>query len=214
MADNKNLELYNKFRAVPSDALKAFDNGRFKGTDINTMWRVKMLTSEFGACGCGWYYEIKRLWTEEVSTGERLAFAEIDLYVKFGDEWGKPITGVGGNRMVSYVVSKKTFNASDEAYKMAITDALGNACKYLGIGADVYWENDKTKYTTAEKAEPVPAPSLKDIRRKQILAIQKQTGITNAELKAIAVECDCIDLDKAPKHQFDEYLERLKNWEA
>ena len=61
MAKNENLELYNKFRSVPSNALKAFDNGRFKGTDINTMWRIKTLTGEFGACGRGWYYEIKKI---------------------------------------------------------------------------------------------------------------------------------------------------------
>lgn len=210
MAKNENLELYNKFRAVPSDALKAFNNGRFEGTDINTMWRIKTLTGEFGACGRGWYYEIKRLWTEEVSTGERLAFAEIDLYVKFGDEWGKPITGIGGNRMVSYVASKKTFNASDEAYKMAITDALGNACKYLGIGADVYWENDKTKYTSSDNSTSLP--SLKEVRKMQIIDIQKKTGITNAELKALAAECGCIDLEKADKQHYDKYITRLKNW--
>lgn len=212
MAKNENLELYNKFRSVPSNALKAFDNGRFKGTDINTMWRIKTLTGEFGACGRGWYYEIKKLWTEEVSTGERLAFAEVALYVKFGDEWGKPITGIGGNRMVSYVASKKMFNASDEAYKMAITDALGNACKYLGIGADVYWENDKTKYDSFDNSTSLP--SLKEVRRMQIIDIQKKTGITNAELKALATECGCIDLEKADKQHYDNYITRLKNWSS
>lgn len=35
---------------------------------------------------------------------------------------------------------------SDEAIKMATTDAIGSACKLLGFGADVYWEKDRTKY--------------------------------------------------------------------
>ena len=52
---------------------------------------------------------------------------------------------------------------------MAITDAFGVACKYLGIGADVYWANDRTKYTddttpppkTETKATPKQVEMLK-----------------------------------------------------
>lgn len=36
---------------------------------------------------------------------------------------------------------------SDECFKMALTDAISVAAKAIGIGADVYWEKDKTKYT-------------------------------------------------------------------
>ena len=53
---------------------------------------------------------------------------------------------------------------SDEAYKMAYTDALSVACKALGIAADVYYEKDKSKYIIAdekrveeEKAETIAA---------------------------------------------------------
>ena len=40
----ENLAIYNKYRKVPAEALKPFDNGNFKGTDINSMWRIKCLT--------------------------------------------------------------------------------------------------------------------------------------------------------------------------
>nr|DAM81950.1 MAG TPA: PROTEIN/RNA Complex, archaeal, ribosomal, 50S, protein.0A [Caudoviricetes sp.] len=39
-------------------------------------------------------------------------------------------------------------NCSDECYKMATTDALSVAAKALGVGADIYWQADSTKYTT------------------------------------------------------------------
>ena len=39
----------------------------------------------------------------------------------------------------------------DDAAKKAYTDALSQACRSLGIGADVYWEEDATKYETEKK---------------------------------------------------------------
>ena len=40
---------------------------------------------------------------------------------------------------------------SDECFKMALTDAISVACKALGFAADVYWDNDKTKYSEVQK---------------------------------------------------------------
>lgn len=154
MEDNKNLELYNKYREVPQNALKDFDNGRFKGTDINTMWRIRSLTEAFGVCGVGWYYTIKRTWTEETPDNEIFAFAEIELFIKVDGEWSKPISGNGGNKLTR-VKNDGDYSSSDEAFKMAVTDALGVACKMLGFGADVYWNNDKTKYAEASNEVPI-----------------------------------------------------------
>lgn len=150
-----NLTLYNKYKAVPANALKAFDNGNFKGTDINTMWRIKCLTEEFGMCGVGWYPELVNKWTEQGANGEIMCFVEIKLYIKVGEEWSKGMSATGGSKLVSFVKSRGETKSSDEGYKMAFTDALGVACKYLGFGADVYWDNDKTKYTQgSEGAAP------------------------------------------------------------
>lgn len=151
-----NLEIYEKYKKVPGNALKPFDNGRFKGTDINTMWRIKCLTEAFGPVGIGWIPEIIREWSEPADK-EVLCFVEIKLYIKFNNEWSKGISAIGGSRIVKYFKSKDYAQGDDEGYKMAATDALGVACKYLGFGADVYWENDKTKYTDAEdKKETLP----------------------------------------------------------
>lgn len=156
-----NLHIYNKYREVPKEALKPFDNGNFKGTDINTMWRIKCLTEEFGACGIGWAYDIVRTWTENGCNGEVLCFAEIKLFIKVDGEWSRGISAVGGSKLVSYIQSKQYNKNSDEGYKMAITDALGVACKLLGFGANVYWENDKTKYTANEEYKPIAKPQNK-----------------------------------------------------
>lgn len=140
------MKIYEALRNVPKEAQKSFNNGRFSGTDINPMWRIKKLTEEFGACGFGWYYDIA---SREIITspdGTMCAFVAVKLYIKQGDEWSKPIYGEGGN---TFATKTKTgyVQTSDEAYKMALTDAVSNATKQLGLGADIWFANDVTKYT-------------------------------------------------------------------
>lgn len=153
-----NLEIYNQLKSVPEEAQKAFNNGRFSGTDINPMWRIKKLTETFGMAGVGWYTEIVNRHIEEASDGTKCVFVSINLYVKVDGEWSKPIYGEGGNTFASKT-SKGYLQVSDEAYKMAYTDALGIAAKALGLGADVWFKNDKTKYTEQAAPSPQPVPT-------------------------------------------------------
>lgn len=147
----ENLEIYEKLRAVPAEAQKAFNNGKFSGTDINPMWRIKKMTELFGACGIGWYYEVVN--REMITSGNTTsAFIALKLYVKVDGEWSKPIYGEGGNNFAS-VNKSGVQNVSDEAYKMALTDAISNATKQLGLGADIWFEKDKTKYTANQQAQ-------------------------------------------------------------
>lgn len=145
----ENLDLYNKVREVPKEAQKSFNNGRFSGTDINPMWRIKKLTEEFGICGFGWYYEITDKWLEKGQDDIVAAFVNINLFIKIGEEWSKPIQGTGGNTFVSK--NKNGYQVSDECYKMALTDAISVAAKALGVGADIYFGNDRTKYDTPKE---------------------------------------------------------------
>ena len=151
-----NLKYYNMGRAVPQEAQKAFNNGRFSGTDINPMWRIKMLTEMFGPAGIGWYVDnvVER---SEEHGDTTISIVTLNLYVKVDGEWSKPIYGTGGNTLLRKGV------ASDEGYKMAYTDALSVACKALGIGADIWFANDKTKYTAGSDAVTPPpgAPEYK-----------------------------------------------------
>lgn len=149
-----NMRYYEMGREVPDEAKRTIGAGKLKGfTDINPMWRIKVLTEMFGPCGFGWYTEIVRDWNEEGADHRVAKFCEIKLYVKADGEWSKPIAGVGGsmfvNREKDYMVS------SDEALKMAYTDAISVACKALGIGADVYFAKDRTKYDQPDPPAPV-----------------------------------------------------------
>lgn len=150
-----NLDLYNRVRKVPQEAIKSIAAGRLKGmSDINPMWRIKRLTEEFGVCGFGWKYEIIRMWNENGGNGVISSFVHINLFVKMNGEWSEAIQGIGGS---SFVTNEKNgLYTSDECFKMALTDAISVACKALGIGADVYWDKDSTKHNqTSIQATPV-----------------------------------------------------------
>lgn len=142
----ENLEIYEKARQVPKEAKKSIVGGRLKGmTDINPMWRIKTLTELFGMVGFGWYYDITHKEIIEGANNEKIATIDIDLFVKIGDEWSKPIKGTGGSSFISK--ERNGLYTSDEAFKMALTDALSVSCKAIGIGADVYFERDvSSKY--------------------------------------------------------------------
>lgn len=155
--------IYEKARSCPQNALKPIQAGRLKGkSDINPMWRIKMLTEIFGAAGFGWYYEITKQWTETGANGEIAAFVNINLYVRMtvdGEvQWSKPIQGNGGSMLVTQ--ERNGLYTDDEAFKKALTDAISVSCKALGFAADVYWNQDSTKYTgqnTASNATSKPA---------------------------------------------------------
>ena len=148
----ENLELYNKVRSVPKEAQKEIAAGRLKGkTDINPMWRIKTLTEQFGVCGIGWYTELLRKELTEGADGEVVASVDINLYIKVGEEWSKPIYGIGGSMFISNEKNGK-YN-DDDTYKKAYTDAISVACKALGIGADVYYAKDTTKYDGVPEAK-------------------------------------------------------------
>lgn len=151
MADN--LKLYNLGRTVPQEAMKEITAGRLKGfTDINPMWRIKRLTEMFGPCGLGWWYTItdKHLSVDD-ATNQKAAFVDIDLFYVDPDTGAvsHAIPGTGGSNFVSQ--ERNGPYMSDECFKMALTDAISVAAKSIGIGADVYYQKDRDKYSTPEE---------------------------------------------------------------
>lgn len=141
-----NLHIYNQVREVPDTAKREIQAGRLKGkSDINPMWRIKVLTEQFGPCGVGWKYEITDKRLEQGAGEEIAAFVDINLYIKHSDSWSEAIPGTGGSAFVTK--EQRGLHTSDECFKMALTDAISVSCKALGIGADVYWSADNTKYT-------------------------------------------------------------------
>lgn len=219
MKKEENLALYNEVRSVPDAARNRINGGRMNGkTSIEPMWRIKVLTEQFGPCGQGWYYIPVKKWVE--TAGEELVvFVDIELYVKFGDEWSKPIHGTGGGKLISK--ENKGLNVSDECYKMATTDALSVACKQLGIGADVYWDKDQNgknyasapassvqQHPSKQRTARVSPPALEERYVNSLWKELKRTGIGVNSLLRNYRKCSIQELS------FEEYKDAMNKLTA
>lgn len=144
-------ERYAAASHVPKRVLKTIDVGRLKGkSDINPQWKISLMTEIYGMCGIGWKFEVTEKNTVTINTGEVMLFMTVAVYTRNGDEWSDPVYGMGGD----FIVKKERtgLHANDEAYKMCLTDALGNALKYIGVAADVYEQLNDTKYAERPSA--------------------------------------------------------------
>ena len=160
--EEKAIDIYESLSRPPKYALREIQAGKLKGkTDINPQWRYEAMTEKFGLVGIGWKYEVQKLWTEAGAGNEKLAFAQVAVFVKDGDAWSEPIVGIGGSKLVQF--EKGAAVSNDEGYKMAVTDAFSTALKMLGVAADIYagrW--DGTKYNDEPATPPQsPAPTKK-----------------------------------------------------
>ena len=180
-----NMKIYEATRHVPPEAKNPIPAGRLKGyTNINPMWRIKTMTEQFGICGIGWRVEITKQWLEPSENGEVSAFCNINLFIKVDGEWSEAIPGTGGAK---YVVQEKSGKyVDDEAFKKAETDAISVACKMLGIGADVYWAEDRTKYDTPE--EPQRIERQDDPQRGELLILVKRACPNEKKLESACMK--------------------------
>ncbi len=137
--------------------------GGFKGTAIKPMWVMQRLTEYFGPCGVGWGVGEPSFQVVNGHNGEVLVYCTVTAW--HGDQ-GQTLTGVGGDKVVSYVKANEQYNRperwenDDEAFKKAYTDAIMNAFKFLGVAADVHMGRfDDNKYVQ-EVREAFKAPSI------------------------------------------------------
>lgn len=212
------ISIYESLSRPPKDALKEIGGGKLKGmTDINPQWRYKVMTEKFGLIGVGWKYEVQKLWTEQGAGGEVLAFAQVAVFVKDGENWSDPIEGIGGSKLVA--LEKERPVSNDEGYKMAVTDAFSTALKMLGVAADIYagrW--DGSKYRDTPDQLPPKAQAVKDTFNGEVvgpkqppkpqpakLAFKPKGGeTTSAEKEAIAKLLSSKDLTGKPLFSKDE----------
>lgn len=197
------MELYNKLKKPPKEALKPILAGRLKGkTDINPQWRIQALTEQFGICGIGWKYVITKQWTEPACNSQVFAFMNIDLYIKVDNEWSEPIPGTGGTLLI--VNEKNGAYSDDEAYKKSLTDALGVAMKSLGMAADVYMglmdnggntgnDNTDSKYQNQKQQETKPIDERKWLNKWVDKEHKKESPnywnvVNNARAKGMTIE--------------------------
>lgn len=174
------MELFNQFKDTPDEAKKPINAGRLKGfTDINPMWRFKRLTEVFGAVGIGWKFVITEKRIEAGANGEMAAFVDILLYYKHNGEWSEGIPGTGGSAFVAK--ESKGLYVSDECFKMALSDAIGTACKALGMSADIYFSKDRSKYTDVQDTPEAKMETVDDAAG-FVLEFGKYKGKTLGEI--------------------------------
>lgn len=137
---------YTAVSNPPKDALKEIEFGALRGkSDINPQWKIEAMTEKYGMCGIGWKFEIVDIRTTCMQDdGRILLFMQVNLFIKDGENWSAPIPGYGGDMIVKK--NKNGIEPNDEAYKMCLTDALGNALKYVGVAASVYRGFYETKH--------------------------------------------------------------------
>lgn len=169
----ENMRIYDQVRKVPQEAKKPINAGRLKGmTDVNPMWRIKVLTEVFGPCGDGWWTENEKYSVIPANAGEVVCVYELDLVYRLPDGTpSKPVHGVGGSCLVAK--ESKGLYVDDEAVKKAKTDALSVAAKAIGVAADVYYEQDSTKYNG--RSNDNTKPVLCEVCGKPIIATTKRT---------------------------------------
>lgn len=147
MSEN-NLSLWNKLKRTDPKSTKPFMRSGFKGTQIDPTWRYQMLTEVFGPCGTGWGYDIV-----DTQVHDGLVFVGARLW--YMDEAGtRRESGVQYGGDVLFKHRKEGPPApNDEAFKMAVTDAVGKAALLLGLAADVYMgQFDDSKYRAESDA--------------------------------------------------------------
>lgn len=135
-------------------------SGGFSGTALKPMWVWQRLTEEFGPCGKGWGMERPSFETVAGENREILVYCTVAGW--FLDDNGDrcPVFGVGGDKAVTYIKANEQYNRperwenDDEAFKKAFTDALMNAFKFVGVGADIHMGLfDDSKYVAEVRRE-------------------------------------------------------------
>jgi hypothetical protein len=211
--DNNNLDVWNKVEKVPANFLKPILGGRLKGkSDINPMWRLKMLTEIYGEAGKGWTFTIDKT---EVHT-----FGTEAVYVVFGtlrirlesDKWSEPIQGVGGAML--FVQERNGAFLDDEAAKKAETDAISVACKKLGFGSAVYegrW--DGSKYT--DDKPPVTPKVLTSTPDKLPEALKEKSDQIKQHMEVVAKTIKAFEAIGHTVEQLEETISlKREKWDS
>jgi hypothetical protein len=159
-----NLRIWSALEKTDPKHTKNFKRaGGFSGTAMKPIWLVKRLTELFGPCGAGWGMGMPEFQT--VAAGDEvLVFCTVALWYMNGAEQSAHIYGVGGDK----VLGKNKYGpfTNDEAFKASYTDALSNAMKQIGVGADIHmglFDDEKYVRETAREFAHAPATQAPDL---------------------------------------------------
>jgi hypothetical protein len=146
-----NTHIWDALKKTDPNHTKNFKRaGGFSGTAIKPIYCTLKLTELFGPCGVGWGMDKPEFQT--VCAGEDIAvYCTAGLWYIY-DGAKAQVYGVGGD-----FVRKTNKNGpfvDDEAFKKSYTDALSNAMKQIGVGADVHMgQFEDIKYVNELKQE-------------------------------------------------------------
>ncbi len=173
LAVTKNTHLWDLLGKTDPAHTKQFTrSGGFKGTAIKPMWCNLRMTEVFGACGTGWGMTEPQFQTRDAGE-ELMVFCTVGLWYIESGEKSQPVYGVGGDKYL--IKGRDGSRTSDEAFKAAYTDALGNAMKFIGVAADVhmglfddskYVGEMKEHFSDMPKRDPNAPPAPKLISKK------------------------------------------------
>jgi hypothetical protein len=135
-APDRKLRHWSELCRTDPTHTKRFERaGGFKGTAIRPIWNQYRLTEHFGPCGIGWGFT-KPEYQIVQGTDELLVYCTIMCWYMDDNGERAEIYGVGGDK-VTAKQQRGPFN-DDEAFKKALTDAIGNAFLRVGLSADVH----------------------------------------------------------------------------
>lgn len=175
---SENTKLWDILGRTDPSATKGFTRGGgFKGTAIKPMWSYRRMTEEFGPCGIGWGVNEPSFQVVPGTDGEVLVYCTVSIWYTQGEVLARTVYGVGGDKVVAKFTSG--LKSDDEAFKKAFTDAVTNALKLIGVGADVHMGLfDDSKYVASMREEFADdAPAEKPRRQ---VGINPQTGMATA----------------------------------
>jgi len=159
--------------------------GGFSGTAVKPMWSFKRMTEHFGPCGIGWG-NVEPQFQVHPAGEEMMVFCTAGIWYREGDLKSDIIYGVGGDKF--YISQKSGVRSSDEAFKAAYTDALGNAMKLIGVAADVHMGLfDDNKYVREVGEE------FKTERQQTTRSVKPP-----------------VNMDAEPPNEFDEHMEQAR----
>jgi len=160
----QNTAIWDALKKTDPKHTKPFQrSGGFRGTAIKPMYATLKMTEQFGACGFGWGMGKPEFTTMAVAD-EILVYCTVMLWYEGPDGRGE-VYGVGGDKVAT---KRKDGGVAtdDEAFKKSYTDALSNAMKQLGVGADVHMgQFEDSKYVRelerefSEQAAPASRPT-------------------------------------------------------
>lgn len=154
------MEIWNALGKTDPKHTKGFKRaGGFSGTALKPIWVEQRLTEVFGPCGTGWGMARPEFQVVSGHNHEVLVYCTLSAWYWRDDE-KRTVFGVGGDKVVTHIKANEKYNRAerwdndDEAFKKAFTDALLNAFKHVGVGADIHMGLfDDSKYVAAVARE-------------------------------------------------------------